>query len=348
MFNARSVEEIKREWMETAAGAGLSAETGGFLDHIYGPPALELWNLYNSLGATLPIAFVDDSSGEYIDLRAGEYGITRKPGAKARALLTLTGQAGLTVPQGTAFLTAEGLEFDLVEAVALAGGSGIGEAEAIQEGSGYNVDADTLTQMVVTLPGLTSWSNDPAQGGANQETDAALMGRLDAYRKTPATSGNVYHYEQWALEVPGVGAARITPLWDGPGTVKVLLAGPERGPVDEVVVDACTEHIEALRPIGAAVTVLSAVGLPIDVFATVTLDGSTTPETVRDTMADRLTEHLESIAFTGATLLYNRVAYILLGIDGVSDYAALTVNGGTSNVAIGPEQVPVLGEVTVA
>lgn len=348
MFDSRSPEEIKREWMEAAAGAGLSAEAGGFLDHLYGPPALELWSLYNSLGATLPIAFVDDSSGEYIDLRAGEYGITRKPGQKARAVMTLTGQAGLTVPQGTAFLTADGLEFDLVESVALIGGSGLGEVEAVQEGSAYNVEAGELLRMLVTIPGLETWSNEPGQGGADPETDTALMGRLDSHRKTPATSGNVYHYEQWALEVPGVGAARVTPLWNGPGTVKVLLAGPGRGPVDETVVGACAAKIEALRPIGAAVTVLSAEALVIDVAATVVIAGNTTLEAVQEALSAGLTTYLRSIAFTTAPVLYNRVAYILLGIDGVSDYTTLTVNGGIENVIVGAEQVPVLGEVVVS
>ena len=348
MFNTRSPEEIKRDWMEAAAGAGLSADVGGFLDHLYGPPALEMWALYNSLGAVLPVAFVDESSGEYLDMRAGEYGITRKPGQKARAVMTLTGHAGLVVPKGTAFLTADSLEFDLVEDVTLTAGSAMGEVEAVQAGGEYNVDAGAITQMVVTIPGMESWSNRPAQGGADQESDAALMGRLDAYRKTPATSGNVYHYEQWALEVPGVGAARVTPLWDGPGTVRVLLAGPERGPVDGTVVDACTAHVEELRPIGAAVTVASAQALVINVSATVVITESTTLEAVQAALSAGLTAYLRSIAFTSAPVLYNRVAYILLGIDGVSDYSALTLNGGTANVPVGAEQVPVMGEVVVA
>ena len=31
----------------------------------------------------------------------------------------------------------------------------------------------------------------------------------------------------------------------------------------------------------------------------------------------------------------------------VSDYTALTLNGGTANVPVGAEQVPVMGEVVV-
>jgi len=350
MFEDRTVEGIKRALMGAAAatGAGLSTEEGGFLDHIFGPVALELWTLYSALDAVLPIAFVDESSGTYIDARSAEYGIERKAGTKATAVMDLSGKAGTVVPAGTAFLTPEGMEFDLLEAVTLTGGSGQGTVVAVVVGSAYNVEAGAITQMVVTLPGLDAWTNEAAVGGADAEADNALFGRLSAHLQQPSTSGNVYDYEQWALTADGVGAVRVTPLWAGPGTVKVLLAGPEREPVAEAVVDACAERIEALRPVGAAVTVRSAAGLTINVAATVTVESSTTPEAVRETFAARLDEHLKSIAFTGQNLLYNRVAYLLLGIDGVSDYTALTVNGGAGNVEIGTEQVPVLGEVAVS
>lgn len=45
--------------------------------------------------------------------------------------------------------------------------------------------------------------------GEDIETDDALRQRyLDSARR-PATSGNKYHYMEWALQVPGVGGARV-------------------------------------------------------------------------------------------------------------------------------------------
>lgn len=349
MFESRTAEQIKRHLVEAvAANTGLTGEDGGFLDHLLGPVAMELWSYYQALDATLPIAFVDESSGGYIDRRCEEYGLTRKPGAKALAVMTLTGKAGTTVPKDTAFLSTAGLEFDLMADVILTGGTDKGKVEAVAEGTDYNVEAGSLTQMVVTLPGLETWTNAAAMGGADQETDAALVGRLNAYLQKPATSGNVYHYERWALEVMGVGACRVTPLWAGPGTVKVLLVGQEMEPVDATVVAAAAANIEEQRPIGATVTVKSAQGLAINVAAKVTVAGSTTPEQVKETLGKLLEEYLKSVAFVSDAVLYNRVGYLLLGIEGVSDYTALTLNGGTRNVAIGAEQVPVLGEVAIS
>ena len=47
------------------------------------------------------------------------------------------------------------------------------------------------------------------------------------------------------------------------------------------------------------------------------------------------------------TLLYNRVLALLLNVEGVEDFASLTVNGGTADVTIQAGEIPVLGEVSV-
>ena len=47
------------------------------------------------------------------------------------------------------------------------------------------------------------------------------------------------------------------------------------------------------------------------------------------------------------TLLYNRVLALLLNVDGVENFASLTVNGGTADVTIQAGEIPVLGEVSV-
>lgn len=91
-----------------------------------------------------------------------------------------------------------------------------------------------MNRLLTAMQGVAAVSNlGAATGGYDAETDAALYARLSAFRREPATSGNIHQYEQWALEVDGVGAARAIDLWNGPGTVKVVLAGNGLEPVDE-------------------------------------------------------------------------------------------------------------------
>lgn len=203
--------------------------------------------------------------------------------------------------------------------------------------------------MYKNITGLEAWHNSRAVGGVDVESDAALVGRYYDYLRKPATSGNVYHYERWALEIPGVGAVRVTPLAYGPGTVDVLVVNQHKQPIDAEsdVLEQVAAHIETQRPIGAVVTVRTPIAVPIRVVATVDIDPSTTAELVQAALASNLDTYIQSIAFVQDELLYNRVVYLLLSIDGVRDYQTLTVNGGTGNVEMDRDHLPVLGEVTV-
>lgn len=91
---------------------------------------------------------------------------------------------------------------------------------------------------------------------------------------SPHTSGNEAHYKEWALSVNGVGAVRVTPLWRGPGTVLVLIAGFDRRPVDDAIVADCAKHIQTQRPVGADVTVASAVAVEVDARVVLTSSAS--------------------------------------------------------------------------
>lgn len=345
-------DDITPEGLRAAILANLAdtwqTREGSFAANLAAPAAVELWKFYQALSGMVGMFYIDESSGGYIDLAASTFGLTRKEGVCAEAVMTFAGTAGTVIPAQTAFLTEGGVEFDLVTAVTLdAVGAGSGTVRAAEAGESGNVSAGSLTRMIVTLSGLDSWTNAQASGGVDAESDAALCGRYYDRLQMPATSGNAYHYRKWALEVSGVGDAKVFPLWDGAGTVKVLLVGPDKAPVESSVVSAAEDNIESQRPIGAAVTVASAQGVTVAVSAAVTLDGAVSAGTVQAAFAAALKSYLQSVAFSGGAVLYNRIAFLLLSVSGVTDYTALTVNGGTANVTLTDDQVPVLGAVTV-
>lgn len=326
--------------------SGLDTREGSFTSDMAAPMALELWKLYQSLGALVPIVYVDETSGPYIDRKCQNYGIRRKEGTRAQVELTFAGIDGVTVPAGARFLTASGLGFATMEDAQIAGGRASAMAQAQAPGGAYNVAAGTITRQAVSRYGLQAVTNEtPAQGGTDQEQDKALVGRLYDHLQKPASSGNVFHYEQWAKEVQGVGTVRVTPLWEGPGTVKVLIAGPDRRPVDETVVAACAAHLEEVRPIGAAVTVRSARGLPVDVAARLTLEPGAAKETVEAKFRESLEDYLGQLALRAREVTYHRVGYLLMDTPGVRDFSDLTLGGRGESVALEEDQVPLCGEV---
>lgn len=343
-----SIEQEIFDAIKAKQNPRLDVREGSFVHDMSAAMAVELYKVYTGLRAAIPMFYVDETSGEYIDKQAERYGMMRKQGTKAQAELTLAGTAGTQAPAGTIFTTADGLQFATDADAIISNGQAAVLATAKEVGEKYNVEASKITQQYVSLPGITAVTNAAATGGTNPESNASLLGRLNMHRQKPRASGNKYHYEQWALEVDGVGAAHIFPAANGGGTVKVLIAGPDRQPVDNAVVAACAANIEKNRPVCVGVTVESAQALAVDVSAAVRIESSTTPQQVQEKFSASLREYLRAIAFARYEIPYNRIAYMLLDVDGVTDYTSLTVNGGSENVIIGENQVPMLGTVVVA
>ena len=144
MYEDKTPEAIKAEILAAIRQSqGLSAMAGGFADGVAGPVAEQLSEAYRALEGVPSMLFVDESSGGYIDLVGGQYySITRREGTRAYCDMTFNGAPGLVIPKGTAFLTAGGLSYALLAAVALGPeGTGRGRLEAAEAGSAYNVEA---------------------------------------------------------------------------------------------------------------------------------------------------------------------------------------------------------------
>ena len=356
--------EIIRNRILSRLTTDLQTREGSFTNDIIAAAAEEISECYHALDALLPAFYVDETSGPYIDKQAGIVGIVRKAGAAAWCRIIFTGADGAVIPAGTSYYTASGLAFYLEDAVTLRDGTGEGTLRAAEAGAVYNIAAGEIVTALRNYSGVTGFTNEAADGGADPETDEALLARYLERMRKPATSGNPWHYQRWAKEVEGIGAARVVSKWRGPGTVKVIVADQDFQPATPAAVAACAAHIERERPVGPEVTVEAAKALEVTVEASVVLDGSVSPGSVRTALEKALGEYLRSLAaaaFGGNVDLqfgdmedgayearFNRVAYLLLSIPGVVDYRSLTLCGGTANLTIPADAVPVLKEVSVA
>ncbi len=344
MYEDYTVEMIKNNIISQLSSE-LNTSEGSYTNDMISAVAYEMWKYYQAIDAIVPIAYVDETSGEYIDKRCAEYGITRKSGSKATTMLTFTGANNTQIAAGKVFLTSDGLQFETDKAVTISEGTVSVSATAAEIGDEYNVDAGTILYQVITINGLTSVTNAAATGGADEETDAALIARLYDYLQKPATSGNIANYRQWALAVDGVGGAKVFPLWKGNGTVKVVIVDSDKQPVAESLVTATEKYIEEMRPIGATVTVVSGTAKNIDITASVTLASGYILQTVTDTFTQFITDYFKEIAFDATYISVAKIGTLLLGTDGVLDYDDLRLNSDTSNIGLGDEEVPVFGTV---
>ena len=326
-------------------GTDLQTREGSYAYDQAAPLSFEIWRVLMTLDELIEAFYVHENSGPYLDAHARLFAMSRREGAKAAAKMNFQGRDGTVVPAGSLFYAAGTMEFRLAADATLKDGTAEGWLLASDIGAAYNVPAGTIDQIGHTIPGLEKFTNEEAQGGADPESDKDLFERLDEKRKRPPTSGNEAHYREWALSVNGVGAVRVTPLWRGPGTVKVLIAGFDRCPVDEAIVGDCAKYIQTRRPVGADVTVASAVAVEVDVSAQVVLTPTASLSAVEAAFASKLDAYLASAAFEELTVYVNRVGALLMDIDGVVDYDGLALNGSEENLALGEDGVPVRGRV---
>lgn len=333
-----------------AKGVDVSTREGSYANTLVSVAAYQMFKLYQQFPSLLHMVFPDETSGEYIDKNAAQVGMTRTPGTKATVEVTFTGADGTYIaPQTALYAPESGLQFLTTEGTTIVDGTACVPAVAAEPGEAYNLPAGSIAAMYINAAGIATVTNKTAAvGGTNRESDAAFFARYHRRRSLPITSGNKNHYIAWATEVSGVAYASCTPLWNGNGTVKVVIAGDDRGPVDEVIRQACYDHIEEERPIGATVTVVSVVERPIPLSATVTVTDGHTVEQVKDRLAAAVRDLLSGQPFGAETTIpYSRFLACLLSCVGVEDYSTFSVDGGTSAVTIRSEDAPVVGTITI-
>lgn len=350
-YSGITPESIKKAILDELTGTAETRE-GSYANTILSPGAFQIWLAYQMFPQIQLMIFPDETAGIYIDQRAADFGLTRTRGTKAEVTLRLEAHnesSSVTVPAGTVACTRDGLRF-ITQADAVFAGKTVDVAALAEEiGRAYNVEANTITVLARNLSGVAYVTNPAAaHGGTDDESDEAFMARFREFLQRPLSSGNKNHYIAWAKEVPGVANAQCVPIWNGPGTVKVIVAGPDKDPVDEDVIDEAAAHIEEERPIGPNVTVVTVSELDINVSATVTLTAGVTAASVKTALEASLAELLLDLPFGEASLVrWSRCLALLLDCEGVEDYSAFTVNGGTTNVSVTREQTPVVGTVTI-
>lgn len=322
--------------------ADLDKREGSIIFDALSPAAAELAQAYAELEVNLRLFSAQTSSGDYLELRTADYGVTRKAATKAQRKALFYGQNDtlLDVAIGSRF-SIEQVKYVTQER--LSSGQYLLECETA--GTLGNQYFGTLMP-IDYIPGLVHAElSDILIPGTDTETDDSLRQRYLQRVRQPATSGNAAQYRQWALEVAGVGDAKVFPLWAGAGTVKVVIADAEKQPATSTLVDAVTEYIETVRPIGAAVTVASAAAKAISVSATAALVSGYLLNSVTDVFKAAVESYLQDSAFTSTYVSYAKIGNLLLSTPGVIDYTMLLVNGGSANIALADEEIPVLGTI---
>lgn len=288
----------------------------------------------------------------YLDLITSEQAVYRKQATFAVIKCKFEGKKNTTFKQGIVVSTKDNRLYSTIEDFTT-DNNGIGYAMVCADNSGakYNVGAGEICNFPINYSNLKSVTNEEEYTEAyDEETDESLYERyVDKIRK-PISSGNKYQYEQWALEVNGVGYAKCIPaevIGTG-GVVKVVIASSNKRKASEELIKTTYDYIDSVRPVMAGtLEVLTVEEKMINITGNVEIDASTTLNDVQNKFKLELENYFNNIVYDTKKVTLAKVQSILININGVVDYSDVKINGGTSNITLTDEKIAVLDTVTL-
>nr|WP_202890777.1 baseplate J/gp47 family protein [Brevibacillus brevis] len=333
--------------MLDASPSDIDKRPGSVTYDLTGPTAVEAEAIYVELDTFSDKAFPDTAYDEWLDRTAASVNVTRRPAVKATGLVTFAGTEGTPIPKGSEVSTDGNapIYFVTTADATISNGTALVAVEAKEAGASGNIGPGAIKLTTGNITGITSVTNIAEfDGGVDRESDDSLRKQYFERVQRPITSGNPNHFRKWALEVVGVRDVRVYPVWNGPLTVKVVILADDGVP-SQTLIDATKAHIETERPIGADVTVIGAIDFGIDVAATLYLTSGADINAVQTAIVAEINEYFRELAFSDPVVRVSAIQRILLDNESIRDYANLTLNGGTGNIEIVGDAIPVLRTV---
>lgn len=283
-------------------------------------------------------------------------GLFRKQANSSKGTLNIKGNGIIKIDD--LFETESGTRFKSLERKQVINEANI-LIEATEAGDKGNVGANTIKYIPITLQGITEVNNLlQTEDGYDAETDDSLRDRYLIEIQKPATSGNKYHYMQWAREVIGVGDSRIFPLWKGNNTVQIVIIDDKKLPANSELIERTQNYIDpqgndnstwgtgaGQAPIGAYCTISSATAKIINIESTLILKNGYNLEAIKPLIEAEIRTYLKDIAFKRDSVSYAVLSSWILQVEGVQEWTSFTLNSGHTNIFIGEKEVAELGQV---
>ena len=323
--------------------------------------------LYAFGAGMLKQGFLDTATEFWLDRKAKEYGLTRRPAVKAEGTVIYSRKTAkdtnVPIPEGSIVTTPKdqsGTEyryFTTIEVILPAGELSV-EVPVIAEnaGSAYNVGPSSITKMKTFITGIDAVTNPEdwlTTVGVDEESDTALRQRCFLAWEELSQGGTAAAYISWALSVAGVKSAFVDDtLPRGEGTVDVYIMG-EAGPPDPALIDAVQEVVDANRPITVDALVFSPEIVTVPVTLGVTPRAGYDTEAMDTEIRRRLSVFFGDIEDpelgitplgVGMDVVVSQIIGVVMGVPGVY---SVEVEDPAGDISIDSNQFPEQGLVAI-
>lgn len=328
----------------------LDKREGSIIYSALAPAAVELANMYIGLDWVVGQSFADTQGREYLVRRCAERGITPDPATYA----VLKGEFNMDIPVGSRFSLGL-LNYTAVERLDLC----VYRMQCETAGEEGNRQLGGLVP-IGYIQGLSRAElTEVLIPGEDEEGTEHLRQRYFDSLDAKAFGGNIQDYKEKVNGLAGVGGVKVYPAWAGGGTVRLVVIDSSYDKPGGTLLGAVQEAIDpqgdagkgmGLAPIGHVVTVEAVEERPVHVTAQVTYQAGWSWADLKPYAEGCIEDYLKGLRenWAGSDGLVVRVSQIesrLLGLTGILDVSGTSINGGTENILLGKDEIPVRGDV---
>lgn len=357
MYEEQTFERILQRSL-ARVGVDVDKREGSLIMNAIAPVSAEHANIYILLDGIISDGYADTANRDYLIRRCRERGI--EPHAATNAVLK--GKFNMEIPIGSRF-NLEELNYVAIELIESA------EEETVTyyyyqmrcetsgtEGNKYFGELSSIDYIHKDLEGSLVELLIPAED--EEDTEILRNRYLSSFASSPF-GGNKQDYKDKTNSLDGVGGTVVIPVWNGGGTVKLIIIDSEYHVASVELVKAVQEAIDpdpqgtgtGIAPIGHTVTVVSAEAFAVDVSCNITLVEGYQLVTVKTKIKEALEAYFLDMRKAwengGLVVRISQIENRILGVDGVLDVINTTANGSTENLVLEVDQLPIMGELEV-
>lgn len=349
MFEHMTYEVILQRMLDRVPN-NIDKREGSIIYNALAPAAVELQNMYIELDWILNQSFADTAQREYLIKRCAERGIFPEEATKA----ILEGHFNIDIPIGSRF-SLDNLNYRAIAKIS----DGVFQMECETPGEIGNQKLGTLIP-IDYIEGLTSAElTELLIPGKDEEDTENLRERYFNSLESQSFGGNIADYKEKTKQLPGVGGVKVYPVWNGGGTVKLVIIDSTYNVPSSTLIDAVQTAVDPIQnqgkgvgfaPIGHVVTVEGVSATTININTNITYQEGWTWADIEAYVYEVIDDYFHELAssWENESNLIVRISQIetrILNIAGVVDIENTTINEQAQNFVLGADNIPVRGEI---
>jgi uncharacterized phage protein gp47/JayE len=351
MYENITYESILEEMLDRVPNT-VDKREGSIIYDALAPAAIELQNMYIELDVILNETFADTASRDYLIKRAAERGIVPEKATNA----ILKGKFNIEVPIGSRF-SLEELNYVVTELID--GISNTYKLKCETTGEIGNQNLGTLIP-IDYIDGLISAElTEILIPGEDEEETESIRKRYYNSLDSESFGGNASDYKEKVNAIQGVGGVKVYPVWNGGGTVKLVIINSSCELPSNDLINMVQETMDpvqnqgkglGLAPIGHVVTVTGVTNQVINITTNITYQSGWSFLDSKPYIEKAIDDYFKELNKTWAdtdnlTVRISQIETRLLNVAGVLDIADTTVNGVAQNLVVDADKIVIRGDI---